>query len=345
MLTCLSLPPFKTHTHSSSDNRDANYVLSLPLPELDSSSKVLYMVSAWEGRGPSGQPSVAIGGREHAGRLPRLTAVALHPAELATSRLLIFAPPPPHTLGQMGVNHVGTGLASFLNIAPTDPIQRLGLDAWDDQTVRAYAHVLVCTCHGLPPQTPSSALVWMPGMTRRCVHTRMCLCAHVMGCPHRDTPVWSRALAAPLAHAAHTQHATLLVVQMRGSADAIMARGPYADISHLFFVVGAVDSKGVPLSLPHSAAAPPMPACTAMRPIRTLLHATPRRRRAHPPQHCAASSQVAFARDCSGIRYCRAIPTDGPRSLPLNRGALLILRAYANPATGGFYLLYDNIFT
>jgi hypothetical protein len=35
----------------------------------------------------------------------------------------------------VGVNHVATGLAAYVNIAPSDPIQRLGLASWDDQEV------------------------------------------------------------------------------------------------------------------------------------------------------------------------------------------------------------------
>jgi hypothetical protein len=35
----------------------------------------------------------------------------------------------------VGVNHALTGLASYVNVAPSDPIQRLGLASWDDQEV------------------------------------------------------------------------------------------------------------------------------------------------------------------------------------------------------------------
>jgi hypothetical protein len=51
-------------------------------------------------------------------------------------RLLADAPVyVPQVLYLVGVNHVATGLAAYVNVAPSDPIQRLGLASWDDQEV------------------------------------------------------------------------------------------------------------------------------------------------------------------------------------------------------------------
>ncbi|KAL6755564.1 hypothetical protein V8C86DRAFT_207396 [Haematococcus lacustris] len=43
---------------------------------------------------------------------------------------------------------------------------------------------------------------------------------------------------------------------------------------------------------------------------------------------------VAYSRNCTGIPYCKEIPTTGSRSIPMMRSMILILRAYSNPATG-----------
>lgn len=43
--------------------------------------------------------------------------------------------PPSQVAWATGVNHVASGLASYTNIAPTDPIQQLGLSAWDNDEV------------------------------------------------------------------------------------------------------------------------------------------------------------------------------------------------------------------
>lgn len=39
----------------------------------------------------------------------------------------------------MGVNHMRTGLASYVNVAGSDPIARLGLAAFDDSELQGSA--------------------------------------------------------------------------------------------------------------------------------------------------------------------------------------------------------------
>lgn len=100
----------------------------------------------------------------------------------------------------VGLNHVATGLASYMNVAPSDPIQRLGLASWDDQ-------------------------------------------------------------------------------ELVGSADSMMAGGPYSGLSNMFFI-------------------------------------------------------ASYSRNCTGLPYCKEIPTSGSRGIPLTRSMIVFLRAYVNPVTG-----------